>query len=238
LLFFLAHRSASRRRLSPRPNLRPCKFPPILPPHCNWPRTAPRRVLPIQDRVEPLSEQLAAALKQRDDAKASGSSDDISGAAINLLNARSAYRQALQKTIEADPDVIAARNSARQATTRPDGESGAATSADDQKVEYILDERAPIVDLDGVPLFDALAFFGDLSRVKVRVNWEALEFSGISKNTSIRFKIAEVTLRQILEDILIRAGSDADFRIVRGEIVVSTKTDFEGAKPQEPPQSN
>lgn len=61
------------------------------------------------DRGRALGEQVSAAEKARDDARASGSTDDLSNAAMQLLSARSVYDQALQAELDADPDVKAAR---------------------------------------------------------------------------------------------------------------------------------
>jgi hypothetical protein len=55
-----------------------------------------------------LAEQVTAAEKKRDDAKASGSSQDLSDAAMQLVNARAAYDRALRALLNADPDVKAA----------------------------------------------------------------------------------------------------------------------------------
>jgi hypothetical protein len=60
------------------------------------------------DEGRALAQQITAAEKQRDDARASGTTEDLSAAAIQLLSAKSAYNRALQADFEADPNVKAA----------------------------------------------------------------------------------------------------------------------------------
>jgi hypothetical protein len=60
------------------------------------------------DQGRALAEQVTAAEKARDDARASGSTDDLSSTAMQLLSAKSAYDRALRAELDADPDVKAA----------------------------------------------------------------------------------------------------------------------------------
>jgi hypothetical protein len=60
------------------------------------------------DQGRALAEQVTAAEKARDDARASGSTDDLSSAAMQLLSAKSAYNRALRAELDADPDLKAA----------------------------------------------------------------------------------------------------------------------------------
>jgi hypothetical protein len=70
------------------------------------------------DQGRALAEQVTAAEKQRDDARASGSTDDISAAAMQLLSAKSAYDRALRTELDSDPDMKAATAAQRVAIVK------------------------------------------------------------------------------------------------------------------------
>jgi hypothetical protein len=70
------------------------------------------------DQGRALAEQVTAAEKARDDARASGSTDDVSSTAMQLLSAKSAYASALKSQLDADPDVKAAAAVQRAAIVR------------------------------------------------------------------------------------------------------------------------
>jgi len=70
-----------------------------------------------------------------------------------------------------------------------------------------------------------LADFADEAGVTFRVDWKALEKTGVTSKTPVAVDLEKVTYRQVLEVILSRAGRRGHplgWRVDAGEIVIST----------------
>ncbi len=83
--------------------------------------------------------------------------------------------------------------------TRPAG-----NHPDDPKPN--LARKVPQVNVNGVPLDQAIDFFRDVSGLNVNVDWHALELLNVTKQTPISLKLSDVTLRRVLRSILDEAG--------------------------------
>jgi len=75
------------------------------------------------------------------------------------------------------------------------------------KPRAALNMTLPDLNFTGVTLADAIDFMRDVSGCKILVNWQALEASGVGRDTLINLRLRNVPLRKVLELTLREAGS-------------------------------
>jgi Flp pilus assembly secretin CpaC len=97
------------------------------------------------------------------------------------------------------------------------------TSKEDQIAQAQLDRRLPNVDLDNIPLSDAIEFLRDLTQSNILVDWKALEADGIDKQTPVLAKLHDVRFSKVLDIVLQQAGGGKlAYTIDDGVISIST----------------
>jgi hypothetical protein len=131
--------------------------------------------------------------------------------------------------------LLAARSVAAP-TSQPDRELVPPISAEDQKVENLLDHHLPAVHLPGVSLTDSIDFIRDITGANIYVDWKAVELAGITKDARVTVDGTDISIRGVFKTILEATGSDAlKIQVIQGVIVVSTKLDFADRKNQPGP---
>jgi len=78
------------------------------------------------------------------------------------------------------------------------------------------------MDFDGIGLGDVLQFFRDATAQPVRVDWDALEQSGLTPKTPVQCQVENETFRKVLRQILKQANPDEPvyYGVAGGEIVI------------------
>lgn len=107
----------------------------------------------------------------------------------------------------------------------------AAPDAADRAVLTRL-SNALTVDADQLTLNDALDTIANQARVKLNVNWPALEIVGIEKDTAVWLNLKGVAAEHVLSIALAQASADAfdddkaGFTVRDGAVVISTRRDL------------
>jgi hypothetical protein len=121
-------------------------------------------------------------------------------------------------------------------TSRPVVSAVGVVSADDQKVEDLLDRHLPSVHLSGVSFSDSIDFIRDITGANIYVDWRAVELAGVTKDARVTVNATDIPIRGALQAILQATGSDAlEIQIIQGVVVVSTKLNFADRKTQAGP---
>ena len=101
----------------------------------------------------------------------------------------------------------------------------------DRAAEDVLDVPIPEVKDSGstAMLRDALQSFSDFTKLKIHVDWPALEASGLRWGTPFTLKVRSATTRRVLELILRNAdpGGAVQFKVRDGDVVISTREQFD-----------
>jgi hypothetical protein len=113
-------------------------------------------------------------------------------------------------------------------TPRPDREVNRPTNE-------ALDKEIAKIELDGVPLEEAVKILRQEARVDIFVNWKALESADVKRDTRVAVKLAKVPARKALDTILsqVDSGKGALHFVVQDNmVVVSTMDDLSSEKYQ------
>jgi hypothetical protein len=96
-------------------------------------------------------------------------------------------------------------------------------------VEALLERRVDKVDLDGKQFGEAIDLIRKWSGANVYVNWGAMAAVGVDKTATTSVKLANVTIRQVLEKVLLDVGgaNPLGFEAQDGILTVSTRDDLE-----------
>src|SRR3954447_14306858 len=102
---------------------------------------------------------------------------------------------------------------------RPDP-IGAASSA-----HRSLNSTVPVVNLDNVPISDAIDFIRDVTNANIHVNWRALEGVGVGKDAQINIRLRNVSMKKVLDLALEEAGAGTAlaYYVDQGVIEITTR---------------
>jgi hypothetical protein len=105
----------------------------------------------------------------------------------------------------------------------------------DRAVREVLEHRLKNLTANQMPFEKVMNFCRDEANVNIFVNWTALQFLDIDRNTPVTLKLRERTLAETLTAILDQIGGESHplgYIIDDGVITVSTKEDLQSAKYQ------
>jgi hypothetical protein len=129
--------------------------------------------------------------------------------------------------------ILLAGRSLAEPTSRPAHDSVPSISAEDQKVEDLLDRHLPRIGLPGVPLSDSIDYIRAITGANIYVDWQAVGLAGVTKDFRVNVDATNIPLRQAFIRILEGTGSNSlEIQAMHGAIVVSTKLDFADRKAQ------
>ena len=74
--------------------------------------------------------------------------------------------------------------------------------------DVILDRPIKELNFDNVELVELIKFFSDVLRIKIEVNWKALEGAGIDRSVPVNIHLHQGTLRQALNWIADSVGGN------------------------------
>jgi hypothetical protein len=95
-------------------------------------------------------------------------------------------------------------------------------------VSVALGRTIPEINLDGVPLTDAIDFIRNSGKVNVVIDWQALQGAGVERATTVSLRLRDVSSDRALTEILALAGSGrARYYIDEGIVRITTADDAE-----------
>src|SRR5947209_4169818 len=72
-----------------------------------------------------------------------------------------------------------------------------------------MGRKLPEINLNNIPLNDAIDFIRDVSGLNIHVDWKSLESVNVAKDTPVTLKVRDVTIRRALTLILNEASREA-----------------------------
>ena len=137
-----------------------------------------------------------------------------------------------QKTIKMADGKIVTTNDFREPTTGPvTSPPSRAFHKDEEKTYLDFQRRLPEMSFDAIGFADVIDFIRDVTGSNITVNWQALEGAGIDRNAPITMKLRDVTLEQVLRQLLRQAGGGTvqlAFSLDGNIIVISTVEESHG----------
>ena len=89
-----------------------------------------------------------------------------------------------------------------------------------------LGRKVPQMNLNGVPLADAIDFIRDLTSANLHINWKAIEATGVGKDTQVNLRVRNIRLDKVLTLILNEASGGSElltYYVDGGVIEVTTR---------------
>jgi uncharacterized membrane protein YgcG len=99
-----------------------------------------------------------------------------------------------------------------------------ASAASASSARQRLNQQLPRVQLDAVPLADALDFIRDSAGVNLVVQWRALELLGIDRQTPVTLDVGGVSMKKVLRLMLADAGpGELTYYVADNVVTVTTR---------------
>ena len=100
------------------------------------------------------------------------------------------------------------------------------------KTSDALDRIIPEVNFNHIAARDVFEFLGDITKIKIEANWDALEKADFQKTTAVTARIKKLPLKRALRLILndinggVTGDSMADYVVDGDHILISTREDL------------
>jgi general secretion pathway protein D len=146
---------------------------------------------------------------------------------------RNALQKAEESLIPWDVEILYPKNWLELSRRRRPYRVSASGRDDEAELNNKLKESYPEFRFQNTPLEQVFTFLGDQMGVNLQVEWETLEASGVERNKEISIAMAQVSYRQILDQLLEQAGGTdvkLAFTIDKNLLRISTKEKLDRIK--------
>ncbi len=139
---------------------------------------------------------------------------------------RKAIVNAEEALIPWDVDVLYPTNWLELTARRSSlGERGTAAQLEDVELNRKLEETLPEVRFEEQPFEGVVEFLGELTKINIAVDWTDLEDNGIERDKPVTVRLAGLSFRTILDEVISQVGGDVQlaYAIGDGLLRVATK---------------